>query len=224
MRIAIWFAEPRTEPSNHLDVRRIGGNHPTMDTSSWLQFAGTFVPASIAFGAAVIAFRNWNTANEVARNNARWKRAELAAAYLMPLFSEEELAFALRCLDWGVGPIPVPKKHQALINGETIDHDPGILVKAMEPRLNQETLETPQGLLYRLAFDALFVRLEFIGNRVSNGLIDTADIRDIESYLHQLARWPYAPAGKSKEEVFLPFLKANRYDRILDLIRALPEP
>jgi hypothetical protein len=179
------------------------------------------VTACVAIFGAIYVVRNWRIANENAINAARWKRAELAASYLAPLFSDDELAFALRCLDWGVGRMVVPEKHRIMMGVSQVEHDPALVVRAMRPRLTPDVLETPQAMLYRLAIDALFVRLEFIGHRVASGLITVADIRDIESYLRLISDWPYAPQGDRGTDVFRPFLEAFNYAQTLGLMQRL---
>jgi hypothetical protein len=189
--------------------------------------------AAIAAGAAgygaFLALRNWrlgveNTriANTNAENAARWKRAELASSYLAPLFTDDELAFALRCIDWGTGQIPIPERHRPMFGGTatTIEHDRTLLARAMIPQLQPDVRSNNQAMLYRLALDALFTRLEWIGYRVSSGLIHIEDVPDLKYWMGALAAWGYAPPGVDPAEVFLPFLRATGYEQTLRLIKA----
>jgi hypothetical protein len=176
---------------------------------------------AIAAGcAACFALWNWRVANTNAVNAARWKRAELASSYLIPLFEDPELGFALRCLDWGGGVIPIPEHHLAMFPPEqkTIEHNPALVAQAMEPSLRPDISRNPQGMLYRLALDALFTRFEWIGYRVSNGLIEIEDVPDLEYWMRLLADWPYAPTLE-KHVVFLTFLQAAGYVQTLELMR-----
>lgn len=189
--------------------------------------------AAIAAGAAgygaFLALRNWrlgveNTriANTNAENAARWKRAELASSYLAPLFTDDELAFALRCIDWGTGQIPIPERHRPMFDetATTIEHDRALLARAMIPQLQPDVRSNNQAMLYRLALDALFTRLEWIGYRVSSGLIHIEDVPDLKYWMGALAAWGYAPPGVDPAEVFLPFLRATGYEQTLGLIKA----
>jgi hypothetical protein len=101
-----------------------------------------------------------------------------------------------------------------LKGAETIEHKPNLLVEAMRPTLTAGVANDPQGILYRLAFDTLFTRMEWIGHRVRSGLITIEDIPDLEYWMKSLADWPYA-AGK---DAFLPFLKAFKYEATLRLM------
>jgi hypothetical protein len=192
-----------------------------------LKAAPAIVAAVAATGGAWLALKNWQLGEKNreiallnAENAARWKQAELAASYMVPLFEDEELVFALRCIDWGRGNIPIPGRHLPMFdkgaNEKTIDHNPGLLAQAMEPGLRPEISSSPQGMLYRLALDALFTRFEWIGHRVSNGLIEIKDVPDLEYWMRMLAHWQYAPAGQN--QVFLVFLMAAGYWQTLKLI------
>jgi hypothetical protein len=188
----------------------------------WLEVSKVALAAVTAAGAgfgAWIALRNWRVANANAENAARWKRAELASSYLIPLFEDAELAFALRCIDWGRGVIPIPERHLAMFPAEkkTIEHDPDLVAAAMEPMLRHDVSINPQGMLYRLALDALFTRFEWIGYRVSNGLIQIDDVRDLAYWMKALADWPYAPDGR--HDMFLTFLRAAEYVQTLELMK-----
>jgi hypothetical protein len=198
----------------------------------WLELT-KLIFAAIAAGAAAwgawMAIRNWKNAventriaNTNAENAARWKRAELASSYLVPLFQDDELAFALRCIDWGTGVIPIPQRHLAMFGDQkTIEHDPALLVRAMKPILTRDVRDNPQGMLYRLAFDALFTRLEWIGYRVSSGLIRIEDVPDLKYWMNALSNWPYASGvGEQGNRVFLPFLKELGYGETLKLMMA----
>ncbi len=102
---------------------------------------------------------------------------------------------------------------------ETIEHDRGLLVKAMQPQLSDEVANQPQGVLYRLALDAFFTRLDWIAHRVTSGLIAIEDVPDLKYWLKKLANWPYAPSGIDGRTVFVPFLRGAEYDEVLNLMR-----
>ncbi len=193
-----------------------------------LKVAPAIFAALAAGGGAWFALKNWQLgeknrqiALKSADNAARWKRAELAASYLTPLFEDDELVFALRCLDWGKGFIPIPERHLPMFekcqNQKTIEHEPEILATAMEPLLRREIYQNPdpKGMLYRLALDALFTRFEWIGHRVSNGLIEIDDVADLEYWMRMLAAWPYTTGNR---QLFLDFLEAAGYWQTLKLV------
>jgi hypothetical protein len=198
----------------------------------WIEIIKTLFAAIAAAAAgygAHLALRNWrlgveNTriANTNAENAARWKRAELASSYLAPLFTDDELIFALRCIDWGTGRIPIPERHRPMFKDQaiTIDHKPELLARAMIPRLQDDVRASEQAMLYRLALDALFTRFEWIGYRVSSGLIHIEDVPDLGYWMELLATWRYAPPPPREASVFLPFLRATGYDQTLRLITA----
>ncbi len=169
-----------------------------------------------------IALENTRIANTNAQNAERWKQAELASSYLAPLFTDDELIFALRCIDWGTGRIPIPERHRPMFKDQaiTIDHKPELLARAMVPRLQDDVRTSEQAMLYRLALDALFTRFEWIGYRVSSGLIHIEDVPDLGYWMELLATWRYAPPPPREASVFLPFLRATGYQQTLRLIEA----
>ena len=107
-----------------------------------------------AFGATYI-YRQY-------RREQEWRKGDLAAALMERLESDPELAFACQALDWGLGPILVPERYRPLmkkfgmVHEEVLDHDTIVMATALEPRLNQATLESAQGLIYRHCFIKLF--------------------------------------------------------------------
>ena len=206
-----------------------------MDGTVWVEGAKTALSAlttiAVALG-AWLALQNWKLGEknrEMALKNSelteRWKRAELAASCMRPLFEDEECLFALRCIDWGVGEIPVPSRHRAMVEDrEKIKHDCTLLAHAMEPTLRREIVDSPEGMLYRLALDTLFARLNWIGHRISNDLITIDDVPDLQYWMRLLARWPYAPKGIDHSDVFVPFLKSYGYDQTLNMMRLFGIP
>lgn len=170
----------------------------------WAKFAASAITAVTATVGGAVALRNW-------RDTSRWKRAELGASYLQPFFADDEVTFALRCIDWAVGKIPVPKKYEKMMGVDTIDHEPALLIMAIEPMLNAEVLSNDKGMLYRLTLDVLFTRIDWIAYRVESKIIRVEDVRDLEYWLEKLKCWPYVPKslkGRIKpEQVFMPFLR-----------------
>ena len=181
-----------------------------------LKIAISALGVGVTIAGGFVAYLNW-------KNAVRWKRAELGASYLQPFFDDEEVTFALRCIDWGVGKIPIPKKYENMMTTKVIVHSPCLLVEAMKPDLTYTAESNEQCMLYRLAMDTLFGRIEWIANRVESNLITREDVGDLEYWLKLIASWPYAPRETknfvSGHEVFLPFLKKADYLNILRLMR-----
>lgn len=182
---------------------------------------GPLVGAASAFIAALgamFAYRQYARAHE-------WRRGDLAAALMRELDSTEELEFACLCLDWGVGPLMVPQRYRPLLremgsnDGATVQHSPDVLAKALEPRLNRETLESAQGLIYRHCFVKLFVHLDDIARLLASQQISATDLDGLDYWLKALSRYPYA-AGDGRQ-VFQPALAAFGYPRIPELGRKL---
>jgi hypothetical protein len=107
---------------------------------------------------------------------------------------------------------------------EKIKHDCTLLAHAMEPTLRREIVDSQEGMLYRLALDTLFARLNWIGHRISNDLITIDDVPDLQYWMRLLARWPYAPKGMDHSDVFVPFLKSYGYDQTLNMMRLFGIP
>ena len=156
------------------------------------------------------------------RRAGRWKAAELAAAHLQQLGTDERLAFACRALDWGVGPIPVPAMYQTMAGMQTVDHSVEMLKSSLTPDLDLSSLTKRELLVYRHCFDHLFGFLDSAQELLDLGLVDTNHFKGLRYWLKHLAEWSYAEdAGRT---VFIPFLVTFGYGRVLRLFQTLEVP
>jgi hypothetical protein len=185
------------------------------DTISKLGPLVAAVSAMIAAFGAFYVYRQYRRAQ-----NWRRRKGDLAAALMQKLESDEELAFACQALDWGTGPIIVPERYRPLMkrfdmpHEAVLDHDPHVLACALEPRLNEATAGSPEGLIYRHCFIKLFDHLENVSRLVASKQVAIGDLDGLDYWLKGVARYTYAPKFSIPEEVFQPALAAFGYERI----------
>lgn len=153
-----------------------------------------------------------------------WRKGDLAAALLARLESDDELAFACQALDWGVGPIIVPKRYAPLMKrfGEdeaVLDHDPKVMALALEPDLNEATLKSARGLVYRHCFIKLFNHLENVNRLLASRQVEADGVRDLDYWLRRLASYTYAPGDR--DQTFQPAIARFGYHGIPLLGRSL---
>jgi hypothetical protein len=153
------------------------------------------MPSEAATAIAYIGAFAGLVAGGVALFNAhkavRWKRAELASAYLKDLQSNQELVFACRALDWNGGYLVVPEQLRPLLPEEakSILHDPSALRKAMSKDLTVRDMEgDPRLQLYRTALDSLLSWLSLVDNALERNLFSASDIRDVGYLVRQVAQ------------------------------------
>ena len=176
--------------------------------------------ASIAAFGAIYVYRQYKRAQD-------WRKGDLAASLLSKLESDEELAFACQALDWGTGPLMVPKRYHPLMkkfnrpSEMVLDHDTEVLACALEPQLNEKTLASAEGLIYRHCFVRLFSHLGNIGRMVDSGQIDVADLHGIEFWLKALSECPYSPEGRKPSDIFQPAIAVFDYPTIPQLGRRM---
>jgi hypothetical protein len=174
--------------------------------SPWIE-AGTLGVAAIAGIRALIEYVRVG----------RWKRAELASMQVAALVENDELAFACQALDWGVGPIIVPKRFRSLLNRDLVQHDVALLESALEPILNLKTLADPQGLLYRHSFDRLFGHFALVNSMIERRLFGAADVASMKYYLDLLDDYGYATDSAKSTMVFRPFVEKFGYSGVFEL-------
>jgi hypothetical protein len=183
-------------------------------------------PLVAAVSAAIAAFGACYVYLQYTRTQA-WRRGDLAATLMAKLEGDDELAFACQALDWGTGPIIVPERYRPLMkrfdmpNETVLDHEPGVLAAALEPDLNQQTLTSAQGLIYRHCFIKLFNHLENIGRLVGSRQIAIADLEGLDYWLARVARYGYAPPETRPERIFQPAISVFGYHKIPALGRQL---
>ena len=128
-----------------------------------------------------------------ARKAVQWKQAEFANAQLKELFSNDELSFACRCLDWYGGMLVVPEKLQPLLGTERkiIDHDPEVFATAVDAEVwLDEMAQDPRLQIYRTAADTLLTWFSTIENGLDRGLFVAADIREAMYWLDMVLAAP----------------------------------
>jgi hypothetical protein len=178
------------------------------------------VSAFIAAFGALYVYRQYRRAQD-------WRKGDLAAELMERLESDEELAFACQALDWGTGPIMVPKRYRPLMkrfnmpHEAVLDHDPDILTLALEPSLNAETLQSAQGLVYRHCFIKLFNHIDNISRLVASEQVAIDDLDGLKYWVNLIASYGYAPEDRSDKEIFQPALALFGYHRIPELGRKL---
>ena len=87
-----------------------------------------------------------------------------------------------------------------------LDHAPDILASALEPLLNAVTLQSAEGLIYRHCFIKLFSHIENISRLVASNQVAINDLDGLDDWLRMIASYSYAPANRSREEIFSPRL------------------
>lgn len=186
------------------------------DTISKLGPLVAAVSALIGAFGALYVYRQYRRAQE-------WRKGDLAAALMERLESDEELAFACQALDWGTGPIMVPERYRPLMkrfnmsDEAVLDHAPDILASALEPILNATTLQSAQGLIYRHCFIKLFNHMENISRLVASDQVAIDGLDGLDYWLCKIARYSYAPANRTPEEIFQPALAVFGYHKIPQL-------
>jgi hypothetical protein len=189
------------------------------------QFSKLAVPVIAFLGAIYTARQYWRA--------QRWRGGDLAASLVSQLETDDELAFACRVLDWGVGPLIVPERYRPLLEkipegtknptpterGEVLQQDLGLMARALRVGLAIDPKNEPAGLIYRYCFDKLFNHLANVDRLLKAEQIKLEDIRGLQYWLKRIAAYEYPPAGMTKQEVFQPFVEYGPfgYRGIIDL-------
>jgi hypothetical protein len=95
-----------------------------------------------------------------------------------------------------------------------LDHTPEILALALEPSLNDATLKSAQGLIYRHCFIKLFDHFDNIARLVASDQVAIDGLDGLDYWLRRLASYRYAPKNRNPEEIFQPALARFEYDKI----------
>jgi hypothetical protein len=166
------------------------------DTASAIAYVGAFAGL---VGGGVALFNSWKA--------VRWKRAELANAYLKDFNSNPELVFAGRCLDWNGGRLALPENLRAYAdNALVIQHDRRVFERALRPDLLVGELdEDPRIQVYRVAIDSFLSWLSLVASAIERKLFFVEDIDEVGYWLAKL----------ESEPAVLPFLVAYGYQNSL---------
>lgn len=159
----------------------------------------------------------------------RQRRFELARRLLGELESNDLLRFAVTCIDWGAGLIPVPKAWRPILGQPIIEHDVQLLWEALRTDLSVRVESDTKGMLYRHAFVALFNHLERLWFYLAQGAIEEKDLASLAWLARQVWCWPYAKPYKLDPRQFFMEAARNWYDteapeRLIGSVRRLALP
>lgn len=184
----------------------------------WVDLLSKAVLATIAaLGAGYTALQYWRT--------KRWRAGDLSAAVILQLETDDEMAFACRAIDWGVGLMMVPERYRPLMEripegrknptpverGEVIHHDTELMARAVQVNLTVVPETEPGGLVYRYCFDKLFAHLANVHRLLQAHQVNLDDLVGLKYWLQRIAVYEYAPLGLEGDQVFQPFLKYEPY-------------
>jgi hypothetical protein len=186
--------------------------------STWADLIAKWALPGIALIGAVYTACQYQRAK-------RWRAGDLAAALIAQLETDEELAFACRAIDWGTGPLVVPKQYRPLLEaeqmggktptaserGEIMQQDTVLLSRAVSVFLEFDPQAEPAGLVYRYCFDKLFAHLANMNRLLETRQLKTKDLSTLEYWLERIAKYEYPPPGKRGDEIFQPFLHHPPY-------------
>jgi hypothetical protein len=157
----------------------------------------------------------------------------LAVALIAQLETDDELAFACRAIDWGVGPLVVPERYRALVEGipegkknptpaergEIVIQKPELMARALRVYLAIDPENEPVGLIYRYCFDKLFNHLANVHRLLNEKQLNLQDLERLRYWLERIAIYEYCPPGVERHEVFQPFLEHEPfgYRGVIDL-------
>jgi len=156
-------------------------------------------------GASVALFNSWKA--------VCWKRAELANNYIKEFNSNDEMVFAGRCLDWEGGRLFLPEKLRAYLPDEAhfIEHDKGIMAKALRPDLTLEEDNDPRIQIYRTSMDSFLSWLSLVASGLNRKLFLVGDIEEVGYWVSKI----------QSEPMMHGFILAYGYqERMLTLIAA----
>jgi hypothetical protein len=148
-------------------------------------------------------------------------RLEHAQAMIEVFDRDEMIAFAVTCLDWAGGLIPIPSAWREAVGASVVRPDPAAVRTAVERVLNKETAESPLLLLYRHAFVRLFNHLERIEDL--RRAIGPSDVRPIAWIAQQLASWQYGDPDTFAGAID-GWYDNGKLRRLIELLRRMAGP
>lgn len=192
-----------------------------MSIPVWVEIANKLVTPAIAAISALYVFLQY-------KRSQRWKAGDLAMSLLGELQRDPALVLACQALDWGVGPLLIPEPYRAFFakdsSGElpkVMQHDPGVLTRALKPSLDPETLADPRGLVYRHCFIRFFEHLDDICRLLDTRQLVVDDLHALRYWTRALQHYPYAPTGSSPDQAFRPALAEWGFVRVTQLHKKL---
>jgi hypothetical protein len=167
------------------------------DAASAIAYVGAFAGL---VGGGVALFNSWKS--------VRWKRAELANAYMKDFNNNAELTFAARCLDWNGGRLVLPENLRAYAeDAAVIQHDRQIFDRALRPDLLVGELdEDPRIQIYRVAVDSFLSWLSLVASAIERKLFLVEDIEEVGYWVAKL----------ESESAVHPFIAAYGYQSGFD--------
>jgi hypothetical protein len=141
------------------------------DAATAIAYVGAFIGL---VGGGISLFNSWKA--------VCWKRAELANTYLKDFYSNPELVFASRCLDWNGGKLILPESLRGYTpdNAQCIEHDRRIFAKALSPDLTIREMDSdPRIQIYRTSMDSFLSWMALISSALDRKLFFAADIQDV---------------------------------------------
>lgn len=186
-----------------------------MPVPVWVEIINKLATPAIAATSAFYVYLQYRRAQ-------RWKATDLAATLMEKMNTDHALALACQALDWGVGPLIIPEQYKPLFRTDiagaapgVMEHDPHLLCRAVEPRLNEATLNDPRGLVYRYCFIKFFSYLDNMYRLLIDGQLREEDVGDIKYWLEMLRDYQYAPTDKDAAKVFSPALRQWGYGNVI---------
>jgi hypothetical protein len=196
----------------------------------WIEIVNKLATPAIAGVSALYIYLQY-------RRSVWLKKKDLGANVLSRLENDEELAFACRALDWGIGPLIVPVQYRPLLcprDRETssadinpvVEHNTWSLYLALRPRLHRETLNDPRGLIYRYCFDKLFAHIDDTHRLLRQGQLLLEDLHGLEYWVKRMSEYRHLPKDRSGNPVrpndfFQPFIAQYGYFGVASLGREL---
>ena len=169
-----------------------------------------------AVSAAVVAWIEY-------RRKDRWRAAELAARLIDQIAADDELDLARHVLDWGFGPIIVPKKYRPYLaqtgpeprdaeqRGEVASLLIADLLLAMSPQMAFHPDDNKPAYVMRECFDKLFGHLNAIWFLLERGQLYRDDLAPLKYWLTRIAKYEYSDPV-APDLVFQPFLMWTSFD------------
>lgn len=138
-------------------------------------------------------------------NQRRKWRLERAAELERRFDEDPVLRFAVLCLDWGAGDLPVPAEYVAFVGFPFVAHNKALLYEALRPSLTKRIRTDRVGTFYRQAFVALFNHLERTAGAWRRGHVVKKDLPQTQWVVRQLLRWSHT-GDEPPQNWFLPAL------------------
>jgi hypothetical protein len=183
---------------------------------SWEGLSELSITIEIAFATVIIVCAQAVVALYNADKSVQWKQAEIAARFMKDFGESDELLFAARAIDRNAGLLAVPEELQAYFAEpkRLIDHNYGILNKALTKLTFGEIKKNPELQIYRTCVDSFLTWLSVIANGLDRGLFTKDDMPEIGYWVAKIKTMPYLMQfiGDYDYEVFFKRLEWHYRD------------